>query len=108
MADRLPPESAALAAAIRAGDRRALARAITLIESSRADHRRAAEAVLETVLLTPAPGFSSIRIGISGAPGVGKSTFIEALGSHIVAADHRLAVLAIDPSSQRSGGSILG
>lgn len=108
MADQLPLEPAALAAAIRVGDRRALARAITLIESSRADHRRAAETVLEAALLAPAPGFSSIRLGISGVPGVGKSTFIEALGNHIIAAGHRLAVLAIDPSSQRSGGSILG
>jgi LAO/AO transport system kinase len=108
MADQLLPEPAALAAAIRAGDRRALARAITLVESSRPDHRRTAEAVLEAALLAPAPEFSSIRIGVSGVPGVGKSTFIEALGSHIIAAGHRLAVLAIDPSSQRSGGSILG
>jgi LAO/AO transport system kinase len=108
MVDQLPPEPAALAAAIRAGDRRALARAITLVESSRTDHRRAAEAVLEAALLAPAPEFSSIRIGVSGVPGVGKSTFIEALGSHIITAGHRLAVLAIDPSSQRSGGSILG
>jgi LAO/AO transport system kinase len=108
MADQLLPEPDVLASAIRAGDRRALARAITLVESSRADHRRAAEAVLEAALLAPAPGFSSIRLGVSGVPGVGKSTFIEALGSHIIAAGHRLAVLAIDPSSQRSGGSILG
>jgi LAO/AO transport system kinase len=112
MADRFLADPAALAAAIRGGDRRALARAITLIESSRADHRRAAEAVLEAALLAPAhggaQGGSSIRLGISGVPGVGKSTFIEALGSHIIAAGHRLAVLAIDPSSRRSGGSILG
>jgi len=64
--------------------------------------------VLEAALLGPTPGFSSIRLGVSGVPGVGKSTFIEALGGHIIAAGHRLAVLAIDPSSQRSGGSILG
>jgi LAO/AO transport system kinase len=109
MADQRLPEPDVLAAAIRAGDRRALARAITLIESSRPDHRRAAEAVLEAALLVPAPlDGASVRIGISGVPGVGKSTFIEALGSHIIAAGHRLAVLAIDPSSQRSGGSILG
>ncbi|HEX3501672.1 MAG TPA: methylmalonyl Co-A mutase-associated GTPase MeaB [Stellaceae bacterium] len=108
MADPRLTEPAGLAAAICAGDRRALARAITLVESSRPDHRRVAEAVLEAALLAPAHGASSIRVGISGVPGVGKSTFIEALGNHIVAAGHRLAVLAIDPSSQRSGGSILG
>jgi GTPase len=105
-----PPDPVTLAAAVRAGDRRALARAITLIESSRDDHRRIAEAVLEATLLGPAPphGGTSIRLGISGVPGVGKSTFIEALGGRIIAAGHRLAVLAIDPSSRRSGGSILG
>jgi LAO/AO transport system kinase len=108
MTDQRLPEPDVLAGAIRAGDRRALARAITLIESSRSDHRRVAEAVLEAALLAPAPGFASIRLGVSGVPGVGKSTFIEALGTHIIAAGHRLAVLAIDPSSQRGGGSILG
>jgi LAO/AO transport system kinase len=106
MNDQRPPDPAALAAAVRAGDRRALARAITLIESSRADHRRAAEAVLETALV-PAVG-KTLRLGISGVPGVGKSTFIEALGLHIVGQGHRLAILAIDPSSRRGGGSILG
>jgi LAO/AO transport system kinase len=108
MTDQRLPEPDVLAGALRAGDRRALARAITLIESSRSDHRRVAEAVLEAALLAPAPGFASIRLGVSGVPGVGKSTFIEALGTHIIAARHRLAVLAIDPSSQRGGGSILG
>ena len=106
MSEPRSPDPVALAAAIRAGDRRALARAITLIESSREDHRRAAEALLETAL-RPAPT-GSIRLGISGVPGVGKSTFIEALGRHIIGAGHRLAVLAIDPSSRRGGGSILG
>ncbi len=105
MADQWPTEPVTLAAAVRAGDRRALARAITLIESSREDHRRLAEALLRAAL--PAQG-NSIRLGISGVPGVGKSTFIEALGTNIIAAGHRLAVLAIDPSSQRGGGSILG
>lgn len=90
---------------VRAGDRRALAQAITLIESTRDDHRREAEALLEALL--PDTG-KSIRIGVSGVPGVGKSTFIEALGQHLVAAGHRVAVLAVDPSSQISGGSILG
>jgi len=87
------------------GDRRALARAITLVESTRTDHREEAEALLAEVL--PRTG-AAIRIGISGAPGAGKSTFIEALGLHVVAKGHRVAVLAVDPSSTRSGGSILG
>jgi LAO/AO transport system kinase len=87
------------------GDRRALARAITLAESTRADHRVEAEALLAEVL--PHVG-GAVRVGISGAPGAGKSTFIEALGTHLVAHDHRVAVLAVDPSSTRSGGSILG
>jgi len=94
-----------LGAALRAGDRRALARAITLVESSRADHREKAEALAARLL--PAAG-GSLRLGISGAPGVGKSTFIEALGLLLIGAGHRVAVLAVDPSSKRSGGSILG
>jgi LAO/AO transport system kinase len=87
------------------GDRRALARAITLAESTRADHRAEAEELLAEVL--PSVG-GAVRVGISGAPGAGKSTFIEALGIHLVEHDHRVAVLAVDPSSTRSGGSILG
>jgi LAO/AO transport system kinase len=87
------------------GDRRALARAITLVESTRDDHREDAERLLADVL--PSAG-NSIRIGISGAPGSGKSTFIEALGVFLVERGHRVAVLAVDPSSTRSGGSILG
>lgn len=94
-----------LAAAIRNADRRALARAITLIESTRDDHRAEAEALLEALL--PDTG-NSIRLGISGVPGVGKSTFIETFGRHLIEQGHRVAVLAVDPSSQRSGGSILG
>ena len=94
-----------LAEQVRAGDRRALAQAITLIESTRDDHRRAADALLEALL--PDTG-NSVRLGISGVPGVGKSTFIEAFGQHVIAAGHRVAVLAVDPSSQISGGSILG
>lgn len=94
-----------LAQAVLAGDRRALARAITLVESTRADHRAKAEALLARLL--PRTG-KAVRIGVSGAPGVGKSTFIEAFGLHLIAAGHRLAVLAVDPSSRRSGGSILG
>ena len=98
-------DRAALAAAIRQGERRALARAITLVESTRADHRRNAEELLESLL--PDTG-RSVRIGISGVPGVGKSTFIEAFGQYVIGRGHKVAVLAIDPSSQRTGGSILG
>ncbi len=87
------------------GDRRALARAITLVESTRADHRLAAEQLVETLM--PATG-EALRVGISGAPGAGKSTFIEAFGLHQIDRGHRVAVLAVDPSSRRSGGSILG
>jgi LAO/AO transport system kinase len=87
------------------GDRRALARAITLVESTREDHLADAERLLSAVL--PHTG-GAIRVGISGAPGAGKSTFIEALGMHLVEHGHRVAVLAVDPSSTRSGGSILG
>ena len=94
-----------LADAIRAGDRRSLARAITLVESTRPDHREEAVALLDKLL--PATG-GAVRVGISGAPGAGKSTFIEALGIYLVDHGHRLAVLAVDPSSSRSGGSILG
>lgn len=95
----------ALADGVLAGDRRSLARAITLSESTRPDHRERATAVLSTVL--PATG-RALRLGISGTPGVGKSTLIEALGMHAIDEGHRVAVLAIDPSSSRSGGSILG
>ena len=91
--------------ALRAGDRRALARAITLVESARPDHRQQAQAMLEQLL--PHTG-DSIRIGISGVPGVGKSTFIEAFGLHLIAQGKRVAVLAVDPSSPIAGGSILG
>ncbi len=94
-----------LIAGIRARDRRALARAITLAESTRPDHRDRAEAVLEALLGDTG---DSVRIGISGPPGVGKSTFIEAFGMHVADQGHRVAVLAVDPSSSRTGGSILG
>ncbi len=86
-------------------ERRALAKAITLLESTRADHRARADALLNALL--PRTG-QAIRLGISGVPGVGKSTFIEALGLFLIAKGHRVAVLAIDPSSSVSGGSILG
>lgn len=85
--------------------RRAMAKTITLLESKRADHRRHADALLNALL--PATG-ESFRLGISGVPGVGKSTFIEALGMFLVNQGHRVAVLAVDPSSNVSGGSILG
>ena len=87
------------------GDRRALARAITLIESSRADHREAAAELLERL---KDAGRQAIRIGLSGTPGVGKSTFIEGFGGMLTGQGLRVAVLAVDPSSARSGGSILG
>jgi len=95
----------ALAEAVFAGNRRALARAVTLVESSRSDHRAQAEELLER--LSPFAG-TSIRIGISGAPGVGKSTFIDSFGTHVLSLGHRVAVLSIDPTSVLSGGSILG
>ncbi len=88
-----------------AGQRRALAKAITLVESKLAEHREQAEALLELAL--PHAG-NSIRIGITGVPGVGKSTFIEAFGLHLLAQGKRVAVLAVDPSSPIAGGSILG
>jgi LAO/AO transport system kinase len=94
-----------LVAGVAGGDRRALARAITLVESSRDDH--AAEAADVLAALLPATG-GAVRVGISGPPGVGKSTFIEALGASLTGDGLRLAVLAVDPSSSRSGGSILG
>jgi len=84
---------------------RALAKAITLVESTRPDHQRRAQSLLQAVL--PHTG-KAIRIGISGAPGAGKSTFIEALGLHAIAQGRKVAVLAVDPSSSLSGGSILG
>ncbi len=87
------------------GDRRALARGITLIESARDDHQALAEALVGALL--PHTG-QAIRLGISGAPGAGKSTFIEAFGTHVIGDGRKIAVLAVDPSSQRSGGSILG
>ena len=95
----------ALSAAVIAGDRRALARAITLVESTRSDDRSDAETLMARLL--PKTGHA-IRIGISGAPGVGKSTFIEAFGMSLLAQGRRPAVLAVDPSSPISGGSILG
>ena len=103
------PANAALASAITgpagAQQRRAVAKAITLLESQRADHRARADDLLDALL--PRTG-GSLRLGISGVPGVGKSTFIEALGMFLIGHGHRVAVLAVDPSSRVSGGSILG
>ncbi len=93
-----------LARRITAGERRALARAVTLVESRRSDHR--AEA-LDLIAALKGDG-EALKIGLSGTPGVGKSSFIEAFGSQLTAAGHKVAVLAVDPSSARSGGSILG
>ncbi len=94
-----------IAAGVRAGNIRSLAKAITLIESRNLDHSLAATTLLDELL--PATG-NSIRIGISGVPGAGKSTFIEAFGMLLLSLGHKVAVLAVDPSSQLSGGSILG
>jgi LAO/AO transport system kinase len=101
----LLPADQALVAGVLARARRALAKTITLVESTRPDHQQRARSVIAALL--PHSG-RSIRVGISGSPGAGKSTFIEALGKHLLDAGHRLAVLAVDPSSSISGGSILG
>jgi LAO/AO transport system kinase len=94
-----------LAMAVRSGDRAALPRAITLLESTRADHREQAQQLLLELL--PDSG-NAHRVGITGVPGVGKSTTIESLGIYLIEQGHRVAVLAVDPSSTRTGGSILG
>ncbi len=99
------PDDAAMVEAVRAGDRRALAQAITLVESTRPDHRARARDLLTQ--LQPATG-GAMRIGLSGPPGSGKSTLIEAVGLHAVGQGRRVAVVAVDPSSTTSGGSILG
>jgi LAO/AO transport system kinase len=98
-------EAARYADAVLAGTRASIARTITLVESSRPDHRVLAQQVL--TLLLPHAG-QARRVGITGVPGVGKSTFIDALGGQLIDGGHRVAVLAVDPSSTRSGGSILG
>jgi len=102
---RSSPDIATLARDIRTGHRAALARAITLVESRRADHQAAARELVQAVL--PQTG-RAVRVGITGSPGVGKSTTIDTLGMHLIAGDHKVAVLAVDPSSARTGGSILG
>ena len=101
----MQPEMRKLAEQIKGGNKRALSKAITLIESTRTDHRQQADELLATLMLHTG---KALRIGITGAPGVGKSTFIEAIGATILEQGLKLAVLAIDPSSARSGGSILG
>src|SRR5689334_12436321 len=103
MARNLPPSD--LVRGIRAGDRATLARAITLIESKRADHRKTAHHLVQELL--PQTG-KAVRLGITGAPGSGKSTTIDALGTYLTGKGHKVAVLAVDPSSTRTGGSILG
>ncbi|HXH77085.1 methylmalonyl Co-A mutase-associated GTPase MeaB [Nocardioides sp.] len=100
----MTPDVPSLVEGIRAGQRAAVSRAITLVESSRPEHRVAARELLAAL----AGAQSSVRVGISGVPGVGKSTFIEALGSRLTAGGHRVGVLAVDPSSVRTGGSVLG
>lgn len=104
-AEHLPPDLQALAEALKAGQRAALGRAITLVESKRPDHEDQAQKLL--LNLTPQTG-KALRIGITGVPGVGKSTTIDTFGSNLTKAGHKVAVLAVDPTSQRSGGSILG
>ncbi len=99
-----PPDIGRLAQGVRGGDRSTLSRAITLIESKRADHRRAAAALTQELL--PFTG-NAVRVGITGAPGVGKSTLIDALGTMLTGQGRKVAVLAVDPSSRRTGGSIL-
>jgi len=105
MTRALATAPSALAAGVRSGDRAALARAITLVESKRADHRRLADQLVQELL--PFTG-KAVRLGITGAPGVGKSTTIDALGAYLTGQGHKVAVLAVDPSSTRTGGSILG
>ena len=100
-----PQQPSDLALGIRGGDRATLARAITLIESKRADHRKLAHLLVQELL--PLTG-QAVRLGITGAPGAGKSTTIDALGTYLTGLGHKVAVLAVDPSSSRTGGSILG
>jgi LAO/AO transport system kinase len=102
---RVRVDVALLAESVERGDRAALGRAITLIESLRADHEEEAQALIQALL--PSTG-KAIRLGITGVPGAGKSTLIDALGTLLTARGHKVAVLAVDPTSQRTGGSILG
>jgi LAO/AO transport system kinase len=102
---RAPATAAEFMAAIRAGDRRALARAITLIESTRPDRQALGQEILEGLVASTG---GAVRLGLTGPPGVGKSSFVEALGLHLLGRGSRVAVLAVDPSSPVTGGSILG
>jgi LAO/AO transport system kinase len=103
-----PLDLDALTAGVLAADRTALGRAITLVESTRPDHHDAAQELLARLLVRAADSAPSIRVGITGVPGSGKSTFVDALGMQLIGKGHRVAVLAVDPSSSRTGGSILG
>jgi LAO/AO transport system kinase len=105
MNQRRPFEVAEAAEQIRAGSRVWVARAITLVESTRPDHRRQAQELLAALT---EPKATTVRVGVTGVPGAGKSTFINALGGRLIDAGHAVAVLAVDPSSTRTGGSILG
>jgi LAO/AO transport system kinase len=102
--DPLPADLPSLISGVRSGERAALARAITLVESKRPDHQRAAHLLVQSLLSYTG---AAVRVGVTGAPGAGKSTAIDALGSHLTGLGHRIAVLAVDPSSARTGGSIL-
>src|SRR5947199_10763410 len=97
------PDIAILARKLRAGDRATLARAITLVESKRADHQQAAHRLVQVLLANTG---KAIRVGITGSPGVGKSTTIDALGRYLTHKSHTVAVLAVDPSSTRTGRSM--
>jgi LAO/AO transport system kinase len=103
--ERAAVDVAALVEGVRAGRRALVARAITLVESGRPDHRAAARELLTTL---SGNGLETVRVGVSGVPGVGKSTFIETLGEHLTAQGKTVGVLAVDPSSVRTGGSVLG
>src|SRR6202049_1457488 len=105
MTTSIPADIEALARELRAGSRAALGRAITLIESRSGDHQTAARELVQALL--PDTG-KAIRVGITGSPGVGKSTTIDVLGMSLIEQGHKVAVLAVDPSSARTGGSILG
>ena len=105
VADRVPKTVSEMAANVRSNDRRAVAQAITLVESTHPDHRANAEQLLASLLGDTG---NAIRLGISGPPGVGKSTYIETLGLYLIGSDHKVAILTIDPTSARSGGSVLG
>jgi len=105
VSNKIPLNIKALAKDLHSGQRAALARAITLIESRRADHQASARELVQALL--PDTG-KAVRVGITGSPGVGKSTTIDALGMYLIGQGHKVAVLAVDPSSARTGGSILG